>query len=218
MTSPDVDLFEAELAEAAEAITVQEGEARRARIAARRHRRQTRRAKSEAHLAEIWPPQLEEGTSYHCISGGDVDALSYLALILRDHRLDYLLFSTWCMAMLDVEQIETWLAEERIHRVDAYCGEIFPNQYPDEHATLCDVVRPYGGRVAIFRNHAKIFAGFGPDIAFAIESSANINTNPRTEQSAVHIDRDLAEFYKGYYDGIRSYIRDFDEWQPWLNA
>lgn len=46
-------------------------------------------------------------------------------------------------------------------------------------------------------------AGVGEKFAFVIESSANINTNPRTEQGVITISRDLFEFYKQYFDGIK---------------
>lgn len=212
------DLFDDELAAAEAALAAHGQDKKRVRMLATRARRETRRTKSESHLAEVWPACLEVGTSYHFMSAGDVDALSYLAMILREHPLELLVFSTWCMSMQDVEQLDTWLNEGKIGRIDAYCGEIFPNQYCDEHATLCDVVRPAGGRVAVFRTHAKIFAGFGDSIAFAIESSANINTNPCAEQTAVHVDEDLARFYKDYFDGVKSFNRDFDTWQPFADA
>lgn len=66
------------------------------------------------------------------------------------------------------------------------------------------------GRVAVFRNHAKIYAGYGPKFAFGIESSANINTNPRTENGCITIGREIYEFYKEYFDGIISFIKDED--------
>lgn len=45
------------------------------------------------------------------------------------------------------------------------------------------------------------------DYYLAMESSANVNTNPRIEQTAVHASRDLFEFYKEFFDGIRSIDR-----------
>lgn len=209
------DPFELEMQAAVDLVTQQHDQAGQVRMHQRQRRIETRRARAETHLREIWPARLEPGTSYHFLSSGDVDALSYVAMLLQTHRLEYLLFSTWCMAMPNVLQFGDWLDSGAIGRLDAYCGEIFPNQYTDEHETLAAIVRPRGGRCAIFRNHAKIVAGFGPDIAFAIESSANINTNPRTEQSALHVDRELARFYKDYYDGVRSFNRNFDAWQAY---
>lgn len=193
--------------------------AQKQKIAARaqktRARIQARRASSQAVLAELLPPVMSEGDSWHVISGGDVDSLSYLAHILEHDRLDYVLMSTWCMASADVCMIEDWLVSGKIGRLDAYVGEIFPAQYTDVHADLCRVARAHAGRVAIFRNHCKVFAGCNSDRAYVIESSANVNTNPRTEQTTLTVDRALFEFYKDFFDGIKSFTRDFDEWAPW---
>src|SRR4030066_235128 len=54
-----------------------------------------RRAFSESTLLEILDYNLQAGISYHCISGGNIDSLSYLKHIIREQVLDYVLFSTW---------------------------------------------------------------------------------------------------------------------------
>ena len=46
---------------------------------------------------------------------------------------------------------------------------------------------------------------FGDKFAFGIQMSANINTNPRTEQACITIDRGIYDFYKDYFDGINSF-------------
>lgn len=175
-----------------------------------------KKGKSEANLFELFGEEgLEIGTSYHVISGGDIDSLSYLQVVLNEQKLDYCLFSTWCMAMDDINMIEKWLCDKQIKRLDAYVGEIFPNSYRKEWEKLSDVMKRYGGRVCVFRNHAKIYAGTGSKFAFAIESSANINTNPRTENTCLTLDEGLFRFYKDFFDGINSFNRDFDNWTPY---
>jgi hypothetical protein len=181
---------------------------RRATVLKRRDTNIYRRAFSETQLLDIVDLNFQDGDSYHFITGGDVDALSYLKLILRQQNLEYLLFSTWCMASEDIYQIEEWLKTGRIKKIDAYVGEIFPGTYKLEYALLCPIIKQYGGRVAVFRNHAKIFAGYGDKFAFGIETSANINTNPRTENGCITIAQGIYEFYKEYFDGIISFDKD----------
>ncbi len=31
-------------------------------------------------------------------------------------------------------------------------------------------------------------------------------------------DNDIFEFYKGFYDGVKSYERDFDHVKPWIKT
>ncbi len=72
-----------------------------------------RRAWGEKTLVGILG-DLEPGFTYHVLSGGDIDSLSYLMHVLSHQDLDYCLFSTWCMAMPDVLQFGKWLDEGKI--------------------------------------------------------------------------------------------------------
>ena len=168
-----------------------------------------RRAFSETQLLDILPKEIKDKESYHCITAGDVDGLSYLKYILRHQDLDYCLFSTWCMASDDVLQFEEWLEQGKIKKLDAYVGEIFPSSYKYEYEKLKEIFNKYKcGRIAVFRNHAKIFAGHGKDFYFGIQTSANINTNPRTENGCITIDKKIFTFYKEYFDKIKTIVKD----------
>jgi hypothetical protein len=164
-----------------------------------------RRAFSETQLMDAVGLNFQDGEIYHCITAGDVDGLSYLKVVLRQQPLDYVLISTWVMANDDILQIEEWLKSGQIKKCDVYVGEIFPNSYRVEYQELLRVITEDIGRVAVFRNHSKIFAGYGPKFYFGIQTSANINTNPRTENGCITINREIFEFYKKYFDGIISF-------------
>ncbi len=191
-----------------------------ARAVRTRNRISLRRAKSEAKLRELLPPFIENGDTWHVISSGDVDSLSFLQHLMSSERWDYLLISTWCMAMQDVEQIAAWLACGDLRWLDAYTGEILPSQYPTVHEALCAAVRKHQGRVATFRNHSKVTLLGNREAGrfVVIESSANLNTNPRTEQTAVTADASLFHFYADYFDGIQSFNDNFSNWAPWRQA
>lgn len=167
-----------------------------------------KRAHSETQLLDVLPKELVVGYTYNCITSGDVDALSYLKVILREQNLEHCLFSTWCMSAEDVLQIIEWQKEGRIKKLDSYLGEIFPNSYKVEYAMLKKHYdeNPEIGRICVFKNHSKIFAGIGNKYAFGIQTSANINTNPRTENGSITIDNGIYNFYKEYYDGIISFV------------
>lgn len=68
-----------------------------------KERHYERRIKSELALEQELPWHFENGASYHCISFGDVDSLTYLRCIVKQQKLKYLLLSTWCMAITDAE-------------------------------------------------------------------------------------------------------------------
>ena len=169
-----------------------------------------RRAFSEVKLLEAMEyVKLENGTVYNFITAGDVDSLSYLKIVLNQHDLDYMLLSIWCMAAEDILQIQQWHEAGKTKKFDMYLGEIFPNSYKIEWGMVKRFYEknPDVGRAAVFRNHSKIYAGYniGDDFYFGIQTSANINTNPRTENGCITVDKGLFDFYKAYFDGIQSF-------------
>lgn len=174
-----------------------------------------RRVTSELALEKELPWHFEQGVSYHCISFGDVDALTYLRCIVKQQKLKYALVSTWCMASTDIAEIRNWIQRGYIGRCDFYVGEIFKASYYKQYEELNELCRELGGRVAICRNHAKIIVVFGERFDAVVESSANVNTNPRIEQAVITVDSDLAEWYKKFFDSIISFERNFDDVQPW---
>lgn len=180
------------------------------RVFAARRRREFRRANSSAQLAEILPDELSDGVSYHVISRGDIDARSYIEHVLARQPLDCLLVSTWCMAMDDLEFFEACLIDGRIGRVDFYIGEIFPAQYPDEFFRMQRICKRHQATFAVARNHSKIMAGAHEASGYYVvsESSANINTNPRIEQTTLTRDESLYWHYRDFFDGIKSIHRE----------
>lgn len=173
-------------------------------------RMQMRRAKSEIELATLLPASYTPGESWHVISHGDIDSLSYLTHALAGvSHFDIVVISTWCMARADIDQISAWLDSGRIDQLEFYVGEIFPNQYGDEYARLLEMAAIYGCRVTVARNHSKVMlmGNIADDYWLATESSANVNTNPRIEQTAVHASRELYDFYLEFFRGLKSIDR-----------
>lgn len=89
-------------------------------------------------------------------------------------------------------------------------GEIFKASYSAVWSQIHDFYQthPNVGRFAIFRNHSKIIAGTGERFTFGLQTSANIDTNMRTEQACLSIDEGIYQFYKDYFDKIKSFERE----------
>lgn len=184
-------------------------------VARTKERHFTRRIKSELSLEKELPWHFEQGASYHCISFGDVDSLTYLRCVVKQQPLDYVILSTWCIAITDAEEIARWIERGYINRIDFYVGEIFPQQYAGVYEYITSHCLQNGGRIAVFRNHSKVMVGFGSQFDFAIASSANVNTNPRCENTTITVDNRVAKFYKDFFDQIISFQKDFPDWKPY---
>ena len=70
---------------------------------------QMRRILSEAAIEKELPWHFEAGVSYYVLSWGDVDALTYLRLIVKQQHIKYAMLSTWAVAKTDAEEIGLWL-------------------------------------------------------------------------------------------------------------
>ena len=156
---------------------------------------------SEIALEKELPFHFESGVSYHCISKGNIDSLSYMRFVVRQQKIKYALLSTWAMAIEDVKEIRSWIEKGIVGRFDFYVGENlkYPTSFP-QYQLLIDTCKTFGGRVCLLRNHSKTAIFFGEKFDCVIESSANCNGNPRIEETVITMDTDLALFYKKFWD------------------
>ena len=173
-----------------------------------------RRVLSEIKLEKELPWHFERGVSYHCISFGDVDSLTYMRVIVKQQKIKYALLSTWVMASEDISEIKRWLERGYIGRCDFYISEIFKSSYYKQWEELTVLCKMLGGRVCMARNHSKVMVLFGERFDAVIESSANVNTNPRIENTVITFDSELARWYKNFFDGLISFERNFDDVKP----
>ncbi len=170
----------------------------------------SRKAASEHALENALDWHFSDGDCYHCFSFGDVDSMSYFKHVLKQQRVEYLALSTWCMAGEDVNDLCKWYQRGMIGRVDFFVGEIFKGSYPEVYEMVKDFIAQCGGRLVVFRNHAKIMAIKGERFDCLIESSANVNTNPRSENTVVTIDTELVNHYiNNIFSKIIPFNKDF---------
>jgi hypothetical protein len=173
--------------------------------------RETRRIKSEAILSKSLPLIFETNFSYHCISHGDIDSLSYLRHILLAPNIYFeeIIISSWCIGTEDVKEILGFIDSGKLESVKWYVGKIFPGQYAEAYDLIKKNLDIFGMTLMVVRNHSKIIAAKNCKLNYfiSIESSANINTNPRIEQTVITASEDLYYFYDDFFSGIKSIER-----------
>ena len=174
-----------------------------------------RRFTSETALMAAADWYWRPGCVYHVLTGGDVDFLTFLRFAMRQQPAEYLMVSSWCYGVEDVAEIASWVDRGYVRRLDAYMGEIAAASYALCQEELAAAAEATGGRVGVFRNHSKVAVILGDRFSCAITSSANINTNPRTENTVITCDRDVALWYKAYYDGIHPFNGSPEGWEPY---
>lgn len=176
-----------------------------------------RRAYSEMELLDALAAgdiRFEKGMCHNFLTRGDVDALSFLKVILRAQDVRECIVSTWCVDMNDIRQLRKWIDERRITQLDLILGEIYVTGRHNFEAA--DFRQAFDGcenvRVVVARNHSKIMCGRGATFDFLIQTSANINTNPRIENTCLIIPPDDAAddmftFYEGFFKTVKNISR-----------
>lgn len=175
------------------------------------HRQLSRKAASEQALFDSLDWYFQPGDCYHCFSFGDVDSMTYFKHVLHQQRVHYLALSTWCMAGEDVDDLLLWYQRGYIKRVDFFLGEIFPGSYPAVYSSVKNACDIWDGRCVIFRNHAKVMAIVGEKFDCLIESSANVNTNPRSENTVLTVDSGLVAEYVKMFNEIIPFNKDYKD-------
>lgn len=175
----------------------------------RKNRHLTRRAKSEEVLRSVLPDMVEVGVSYHVMSSGDVDSMSYMTFFMINYCFDEVLISTWVIADSDIDNLIDLMSNGRIKKLKLCLGEIYPGTYPAEYSRLLKMRDDFDFEMVVARNHSKIMlmSGGTSGMDLVIESSANVNTNPRMEQTAIHNDKGLYDFYSEFFSGVKSIDR-----------
>lgn len=210
----NIDLFSdfdpelvAKIKAANAAHAVQQVQARALRT---RNKLAVRRAEAETELALLLPERITDGDSWHVISHGNIDALSYLRHLIKPNYFDYVGVSTWCIARPDLQEIADWLDAGKIDQFALYAGEIFRSQYGDEYEMMLKLQQEYGARFVMAKNHSKVTLACNhlDGYYLVVESSANVNTNPRIEQACVTASQELLDFYREFFEGIKSIDRD----------
>ncbi|MBQ9003138.1 MAG: hypothetical protein IJ087_14905 [Eggerthellaceae bacterium] len=170
---------------------------------------------SDAALSDALPWHLEDGHAYHIATNGEVDGTSIITHVLRAQHVYYALFATWCVGKLDAKVLREMCDKKLIDRLDLYTGEVFKESRHAGFEQLANVARVGHGRLVRFKNHAKVACIYGDRYDVCIETSANLNVNPRCENATVTVSTELCDFWKEFYDEIPSNNDEFGRWTPW---
>lgn len=170
----------------------------RARAESAKSRIETRAAESDVILEKLMPEKFEPGTSWHIMSGGDIDALTFLRMLVKRVKyFDELTIATWRFSMPAMQQLHHWLDQGVIDKLNIVVDQRFARLSIDIHSYLKTFLFDYGGTLTVTKNHSKITLAKNIETNdhIVLESSANYNTNYRLEQTTIFNDQKLYQFH-----------------------
>lgn len=164
-----------------------------------------RRANGTYELCKLMMTPPQPGKSYHVLTGGNIDLVSYLQwLMLFWKKIDRVFVTAFVMSGVEIQQFRQWMEGGCIGTVEVVLSDIFPRQYKVEWEALVTMYEQgLIGSIFTSKTHAKIMLIQASDgTKIVIESSANCNMNPRIEQSCITVNPDLFDFYDVYLHEI----------------
>jgi len=169
------------------------------RSIARQSKIETRIAESDKKLFDVLPLRIEPGTSFHVLSGGDIDALSYLRVIFANTGyFKNVTISSWRISMPAMQQLHAWMDAGLIDRLNLVVDKRFARLSLDVLEYAKSFIYEYGGNISVTLTHAKItlLENSDKNLYYVLESSANLNINKRLEHTTIYNDKGLHDFYR----------------------
>lgn len=139
------------------------------------------------------------------VSFGGFSSVCFIAAIAEKTIIDNLYISTSRVGKKEILLLDKLYRDGRLGCVKfVFCGLMEQDKYP-YYRILEAVCNKNGWSFVGKRNHSKVFL-FDTKIGkFVLETSSNLNENPKIEQFSLENDSELFEFYKKYIFGA-----DFD--------
>lgn len=159
------------------------------------------------------PPKSNE--CFKMISvGGGFSSLSIIAYIAELETIEEMYVSTFRIGKKHFQTLcrlktsgrigtcnfLTSQSQEKIDETMTYKGKKY-NYYQ----YICDACDDFGWKIKSFDNHSKLLLLKTPVNTYVIETSSNLNENPKMEQFSWENDRELFDWYKKLFIELLSY-------------
>lgn len=143
----------------------------------------------------------EPGWSVHCIMGGQYHGFDIIPTIYRlaGEPIERLTIATLSFSKRNLANLAFMLDEKMVKAVELLTSDYFAKADPEIYTAALSELEQRGQRIGFTRNHAKVTClDFATAGAFVIETSANLRSCVNFEQFALHNDRALMEYHRGW--------------------
>lgn len=143
---------------------------------------------------------FDHETTIHGLTKGQFSLIDVLTALIKTTGPASLDISTWTAAKTDVTTVCQWLRTGGLTSSRWLVDLTFQRRTPE----LATLIRELFGREAIrvAQNHCKFAILRNEEWAVVVQTSMNLNFNPRFENFTVAHDEELAGFYGEIFDEI----------------
>jgi hypothetical protein len=157
---------------------------------------------------------FDRDTQIHGLTKGQFSLLDVLTAIIQKTGPAHLDISTWTAAKTDVATVCNWLNSGAIESSRWLVDLTFQRRTPEVADQIRRLFGPDAIRVA--QNHCKLSLLGNAEWAIVIQTSMNLNFNPRFENFTVAHDPALHAFYTDIFDHVwKRQPRHIADARPW---
>lgn len=171
-------------------------------------KRQSFNIMRENAIIEDLTPKLPEDESFVYITSGGFSSIAFIVWIAGQTRIKSLFASTLRVGVRQAQMLDGLRNDGRLDKVNLLVGGAMKDNCEHNRGygyleQITDIFNANGWTVNMYNNHSKVML-FDTDAGkFVIESSSNLNENPKVEQFRLEKSAELFDFYSSFFRGIR---------------
>ena len=156
-------------------------------------------------------PNLPDDEVFKLITSGGFSSIGFIKVIADATVINNLFVSTLRIGKKHLAVLDNLYKQKRLKNASFVIGSIMKNDSAKGkgygyYDCLEDVCKKNGWEISVMNNHSKILL-FDTDIGkYVIETSSNLNENPKIEQFSFEKNSELYEFYLSLFEEVIKWI------------
>jgi hypothetical protein len=151
-----------------------------------------------------------KGECYKFISlSGGFASVNFIKTIANKEPIEELTASTLRIGEKQFICLSNLSKREKLQRATFFIGSIMEedaakNKKYDYYTRFMDTAKNFGWEVYVVNNHSKIILMRTNENYYVLETSSNLNENPKIEQYSLENSKELYDFYYNFFEILKT--------------
>lgn len=162
--------------------------------------------RSVAEVERVMADKLpEDDVVYKFISNGGFSSISFVIFIADKTKINRFYASTLSVGKKQLKMLDVLHSENKLDKAKFVVGSIMEQSSSSKYGYYDDLVKVCkinGWEIAKAHNHSKLLL-FDTEVGkFVIETSSNLNENPKFEQFSIQKSAELFDYYAEWFENV----------------